>query len=200
MKRNPSIIGIAGASCSGKTLLANAIAQAIPAGDAAVIGLDSYYLDRAEGEQANLNFDDPAALEKELLIEQLQMLSNGESIEKPVYDYVSHGRQPQTELIQALRYIIIEGLHTLHWREIRSLLRLKVFIDVDHDTCLARRIARDTKERGRTRASIMQQYRETVRPMYDRFVYPTQKYADLLLDGSASVEDLTAILIGRLDL
>jgi uridine kinase len=192
------MIGIAGGSCSGKTRLANAIVASLPSGIAVAIGLDSYYLDQPPTNMESLNFDDPEALEKNLMVKQIRMLSQGVTIRKPVYDYVNHRRSVEIESIQPMRFIIVEGLYTFYWKEIRNFLAIKVFIELDHEACLERRIARDTMERGRTPDSIVRQYLDTVRPMFERCIHPTKKYADLLLDGSDSIDSLAAIVCKRL--
>ncbi len=198
VKQKPIMIGIAGGSCSGKTRVAEEIVASLPAGDAVSIGLDSYYFDRPSQSAKEMNFDDPQALEKMLIVSHLRMLSSGEEIRKPVYDYVHHRRRMDTKLIRPMRFIIIEGLYALYWEEVRDLLTVKAFIELDHATCLERRLARDGKERGRTAESVVRQYRETVRPMYDQYVYPTRQFADLLLDGKDPVESLASSVLERL--
>jgi uridine kinase len=194
MKPKPIIIGIAGGSCSGKTRLAETIVHSLPAGEAVAIGMDSYYIDRSAEGIRQMNFDHPQALEKDLIVAQITMLSQGEPVCKPVYDYVNHRRRSTTELILPKQLVVIEGLFTLYWEEIRNLLAVKVFIELDHEICLHRRLERDCKERGRTHASVVRQYRETVRPMYEQFIRPTKKFADVLLDGRNSMESLASAI------
>ncbi len=186
------MIGLAGGSCSGKTALAKRLVERLHAGEAAILGLDSYYRDQPAAGWGDLNFDVPDAIEKSLLVEQMQSLAKGNEIDKPVYDYVSHSRLARTERILPHSYIIIEGLFVLYWEDVRTLLRTKVFIDVDHTTCLERRLERDTKERGRTVDSVLKQYRKTVRPMYEKYVRDTREFSDLVLDGLKPLDDLVS--------
>lgn len=184
----PFIIGIAGASCSGKTELAQRLAQSLGAN---VCTLDSYYRDLshlAPEERARQNFDIPAALDHELLCEQVGALACGEGIQKPVYDFTRHVRSERTEMLEPSQTVIVEGLFTLHWEQLRSLLGLKVFIEASDTICLQRRIDRDVRERGRTSQSVREQFEATVRPMTDLHIRPTQVFADLLLNGEHSPE------------
>ena len=124
-----------------------------------------------------------------MLIETVQQLSRGEAIEKPVYDFKVHARTGQRQPIEPREFIIVEGLFALYWEEIRRVMQTKVFVDLADETCLARRIERDTHERGRTRESILAQYYGTVLPMAARYVHPTRAYADLLLAGDNNIRD-----------
>ncbi|MSV34742.1 MAG: uridine kinase [Bryobacterales bacterium] len=184
----PYIIGIAGASCSGKTELATRLAQSL---GAVICTLDSYYRDLghlAPEERVRQNFDVPGALDHELLCEQVSALSRGERIQKPVYDFTRHIRSGQTEILEPGQTVIVDGLFTLHWEQLRSLLGLKVFIEISDDICLQRRIDRDARERGRTPQSVREQFATTVRPMTDLHIRPTRTFADLVLNGEDSPE------------
>jgi uridine kinase len=186
------IIAVAGPSCAGKTELARALAYELPC---SVLVLDSYYRDLVAltpSERAGVNFDAPAALDHELLLEQARALTRGESVQRPAYDFATHTRVPRSESFAASGFLIIEGLFALYWPELRELTATKVFVDAPDDVCLRRRQLRDVAERGRTVESVTTQFKETVRPMAALHVRPTSRYADLILSGeerlSRSVE------------
>jgi len=197
MKNHPRIIGIAGPSCSGKTTVARAVADRF-AGDALVIGLDSYYHDRSGVPEAEIDVDVPGAIEHELLLEHLHRLAAGEGIEVPIYDYATHARAARGFATAPAKTVIVEGLFALYWLELRERLDLGVFVSADHDTCLARRIERDVRERGRTRESVIEVYEKKVRPMYETHVHPTRAHADLVLNGIDPVEDLAGKILERI--
>jgi uridine kinase len=187
----PHLIGIAGASCSGKTTLAERLAAELGPSDTRCIGLDSYYYDMtgvAHDVIDHHNFDDPASLESALLFEQVRALVAGRAIDKPVYDLKTHTRTATTEHIEPAPFIIIEGLFTLYWPEVREHITTSVFIDATHDVCLDRRIRRDRNKRGRSRDEVTRRYREMVAPMYDRYVLPTRAFAGIVVDGHGSID------------
>ncbi len=189
---SPCLIGIAGPSCAGKTEVARRVAAAL---GAPLIGLDAYYRDLAHlplEERALANFDVPEALDEKLLFTHMRRLAGGAATEIPVYDFTRHVRSTAVAQVEASDFIVVEGLFTLHWQELRELLAVKVFVAADHEVCLARRIERDVRERGRTRESVLRQYADTVRPMADKHVLPTRAFADLTLDGTAPVETSVA--------
>lgn len=188
MKQRSWLIGIAGPSCAGKGTLASWLADHLPAG---ILPIDAYYrpLDDLTLEQrAKVNFDEPHSIDEDLLLEQLKALKNGEAIEHPVYDFARHTRKQETVRLEPVPYILIEGLFTLHWRPVRELLDASVYITASDGICLTRRIDRDQRERGRSEDSVRHQYEETVCPMRHEFIEPTAVFADLLLDGTDTVE------------
>lgn len=196
MDSNPYIIAIAGPSCAGKSELAQAVADEL---SASVLVLDSYYRDLSKmtpSERSWVNFDSPDALDHELLIEQVRCLSRGGVVERPVYDFATHSRDPRGERFAANNLLIVEGLFALYWHELRHLAHTKIFVDAPDDVCFRRRKLRDLAERGRTLESVIAQFKETVQPMAARFVRPTSEYADLVLSGeqllSRSVERVIA--------
>jgi len=198
MMDRPRLIGIAGPSGSGKSTLAHRIADSVAEG-AIVYCLDWYYHDRAGIPESDINVDIPEAIESSLLISHLGELATGHSIKRPVYDYAAHSRAAEGTLVVPAANIIVEGLFTLYWKELRDLLDLSIYIEADYDTCLARRIERDTQERSRTRESVIEMYESKVRPMYEAHVYPTHTHADLLLKGTDPIEILTARVMARLN-
>ena len=186
MTKPPYIVGITGGSCSGKTSIALGVAAGA-GGRVLVLGLDSYYNDFTGVPDESIEVDVPEALDRSLLVEHVAALARGEPVEKPVYDYATHSRKSRGEWVEPGDCVLLEGLFALYWSEIRDLLRLAVFVTVDHDTALDRRIERDTRERGRTERSVRVQYRDKVRPNFDRFVLPTKDYAHLVVDGREPV-------------
>lgn len=184
----PLLIGIAGASGSGKSCLAERVAAAL---GAPVLSLDSYYCDLAHlpiEERARQNFDHPDSLDWPLLLEHLQALRGGQPIEVPQYDFSTHTRQASTCTLRAAGSLILEGILALHHPRVRSLLSLKVFVDLGTEECLRRRMERDIRERGRTPECVLRQYQETVLPMYNAFVAPTAALADLRVRGDANLD------------
>ena len=158
---------------------------------APVIGLDAYYRDLVHlplEQRALSNFDIPDALDGELLIGHMRRLASGAAADIPVYDFTRHIRSAAVQRVEPSAFVVVEGLFTLHWEDLRRLLDVKVFVTAEHEVCLARRIERDVRERGRTPESVLQQYAATVRPMADKHVLPTRRFADMVLDGTGSLD------------
>ncbi len=177
------VVGVAGGSASGKSTIVQQIRDHF--GDAIeVIGHDSYYYAH-EGmtyaELSRLNYDHPDAFETTRLIQDVKALKAGKTVERPVYDYSIHNRSPETVTVCPRPIILLEGILVLENQELRDLMDLKVFVDTDADERIMRRISRDTLERARSIESIITQYRDTVKPMHDRFVEPTKYYADIII-------------------
>jgi uridine kinase len=189
------LIGVAGPSCSGKSAIARRLGVAL---GASILSLDSYYRDLSHlpmDERARVNFDDPAAMNHDLLVSQIRQLASGISIDKPIYDFAHHTPGREVDHIVATEFLIVEGLFTLHWPAVREMLDTSVFISASHDVCLERRMARDIRERGRTVESVTEQYRDTVRPMCDRYILPSEKHADLVLTGMNLLEQSAQCII-----
>jgi uridine kinase len=168
-------------------------------GGVLVLGLDSYYRDFSGVPEDEIEVDVPQALDDTLLADQLAELASGRAIEKPVYDYATHSRRRGGGLrVEPGTYVVLEGLFALYWPRVRELLDLGVFVTVDHDTALRRRIERDIRERGRTEASVRTQYREKVRPNFERLVKPTMRYADLVVSGLDPVSVSARAVLDRL--
>jgi uridine kinase len=194
----PYLIGIAGPSCAGKSELAKHLAARF---DAAILPLDCYYIDlgdRPLEERPRFNFDEPNALDHDLLIPQLIALANGKEINRPVYDFSTHSRSPQIERVVPGSFVIVEGLFALYWPEIRDLLGTKIYVDFPDKQCLERRIDRDTHERGRTPESVRRQFAETVRPMAELYVLPTKNFADLIIPGDNLIENSVALALAHI--
>jgi uridine kinase len=190
------VIGIAGPSGCGKTTLAHAVARRA---GGIVFGLDAYYHDQRDVAEALLQVDVPEAIDVRLACEHLQTLVLGSGIEQPIYDFAYHARRDATRRIEPSRLIIVEGLFALYWSELRELMGMRVFVTLDHDECLRRRIARDVRERGRTELEVTALYEVEVRPMYDRHVAPTRTHAQLVLDGRNHIDRLTASIITAIE-
>ena len=178
------LIGVAGGSGSGKTTVVRGIVDAIGRDDAVVLHHDSYYRDASHlslEERAAINYDHPESLETELLIEHLQRLLSGHPVEVPVYDFASHARLDATRRVEPRPVIILDGILILWDHRLRDLMDVKLFVDADADVRLGRRLRRDMEERGRSPASVLTQYMDTVRPMHLEFVEPSKRYADVII-------------------
>jgi uridine kinase len=182
------LVGIGGGSGSGKSTLAEAIASVLPDGDCAVVPADAYYRDLAHlpaSVRAGCNFDEPAALDEERLCVDLGRLARGETVARPVYDFATHTRRAEVVALPPRPVVIVEGILVLGLPAVRPLLGLKVFVDAGEAVRLARRIARDVGERGRTRASVEAQFRRHTKPMHALHVEPSRAFADLVVSGEA---------------
>jgi uridine kinase len=181
---SPLVIGIAGGTGSGKTTVAMAILERSGADQVAYIQHDSYYKDLSDlppAQRANTNFDHPNSLESELMMEHIQQLKSGQSVELPSYDFTNHTRKKETLRVEAKAIILVEGILLFTEAKMRDLIDIKLFVDTDADIRLIRRLQRDISERGRTTDSVIQQYQSTVRPMHLEFVEPSKRYADLII-------------------
>lgn len=184
MSEHTIIIGISGASASGKSLLANTIVNEIGSDRVVVISEDSYYKHLPHlpfEERAKMNFDHPDAFDHELLLQHLNELREGKSIEIPRYDFNLHQRKTETLKIGKHRIIVLEGILLFVDKALREAMDIRIFMDTALDTCLIRRLKRDLLERGRSLESILEQYQSTVRPMYLQFIEPSKRYADLIV-------------------
>lgn len=181
------IIAVAGGSASGKSSIVKHIDEYFK-DDLIVIGHDNYYKahdDISFDERAKLNYDYPGAFDNDLFYEDLKKLQKGNSIEMPTYDYTVHTRSKETITINPTKIILIEGILVLEDKRIREITDTKVFIDADSDVRLQRRILRDTKERGRSLDSVLEQFIKQVKPMHEKYVEPTKKYADIIIPRGA---------------
>ena len=180
---NILVIGIAGGSGSGKTTLMNNIVSRFEE-DITVLSHDSYYKRHDEmtyEERCQLNYDEPAALETDLMVRHLDSLRNGEAIDCPVYDFTVHNRSDEVVRVNPSRIIIVEGILIFENEALRDLMDIRIFVDTDADIRLCRRVKRDVNKRGRSLESVLTQYQETVKPMYEKYVEPSKKYAHILV-------------------
>jgi len=195
------IIGIAGGTGSGKTTIARRIVATLPEKRAILLDHDSYYRDQSHlplEERIKVNFDHPDALENELLIEHVKRLKTGHGIEKPVYDFTTHTRKPETLTVAWAPVVVVEGILILADPRVRAQMDIKVFVDTDADIRAFRRIRRDMRERGRTFDSIRNQYYSTVRTMHLQFVEPSKRWADIIIPEGGHNEVALEMVIGRL--
>ena len=197
---NILVIGIAGGSGSGKTtLMKNLVARF---GDVVtVLSHDNYYRRHDElpyEERCKLNYDEPGAFETDLMVRQLEQLRRGIPIDCPVYDFTIHNRSDETIHIVPKRVIIVEGILIFENRQLRDLMDIRIFVDTDADIRLCRRVKRDVNKRGRTLESVPEQYQQTVKPMHEKYVEPSKKYANLVvLEGGKNLVALDMIM-GRI--
>jgi uridine kinase len=197
----PLVIGVAGGTGSGKSTIAARLAAALPAGTTLVIEHDAYYRDRSDlslAEREALNFDHPDALESELLAAHLGELRAGRAIDLPVYDFKSHTRLAERRRVEPAAVVIVEGILVFAVAALRDALDIKIFVDTDADIRVFRRIRRDLEQRGRSFASVREQYYATVRPMHLQFVEPSKRWADLIIPEGGDNKVAVDVLVSRL--
>lgn len=178
------IIGIAGGTGSGKTTVVNEIIRRLKKGDVAVLSQDSYYRDNSDlplEQRQEINFDHPDSIEFELLIDHIKKLKKGESVQQPLYSYLTCTRFNETILVEPHKVIIVEGILCLQPEKLRKLMDIKIFVDCEADLRLSRVIMRDIIERGRDVIKVLQRYEDTVRPSHLQFIEPTKRYADIIV-------------------
>lgn len=183
-KTNPLIVGIAGGSGSGKTTVAQEILNRVGPDRITYLPHDAYYKDLSglpPAQKAEVNFDHPASLETQLLIQHLIQLKQGIPVELPIYDFATDRRTAKTIALTPQRVIIVEGILIFAEPELRPLFDIKIFVDTDADLRFIRRLQRDISERGRSPESVIKQYLKTVRPMHLEFVEPSKRYADIII-------------------
>jgi uridine kinase len=186
---NPTVIGIAGCSGSGKTTLASELATQL---NATLFPLDLYYRDLSQfplDSRHKQNFDHPDSLESELFIEHIRSLAAGQTIQRPVYDFSTHSRVLGAfEAITPTRFVLVEGILALHYPELIPLYNFSIYVEAPHEVCLARRIHRDMRERGRTEQSVRDQFEATAKPMADLYVLPSQQRASMTVAGTDALD------------
>lgn len=191
------IIGIAGGTGSGKTTVVKRIIESLPQNEVTLIPQDSYYNDTTPltmAERRKINFDHPSAFDWNLLIQQIQQIKAGHSIEQPTYSYLECNRKKETIHVEPKKVVIIEGILALCKKELRDLMDLKIFVDTDPDERLIRVIERDVLERGRTAEMVMDRYRKVLKPMHLEFIEPTKQYADLIIPQGGNNEKAIQIM------
>ena len=191
------IICITGASGSGKTTFAKELISVLPKDKITLISQDSYYKDLKHltiQERSSQNFDHPNALDLDLLKKHLLTLKNGEEITQPIYDFNTHSRISSTKIIHPKEIIIVEGTLAVSKKMLHQLYDIIIYIDQDQNTCLERRIKRDIAERGRTEKCIIEQYNSTVKPMFEKFIYPCRQIAHEIIPGTNNNEYISPIL------
>ena len=200
MENNILVIGIAGGTGSGKTTLMNNLIERFR-DHVTVLSHDNYYKrhdDMTYEQRCGLNYDEPAALETDLMSRHLDQLRHGEAIDCPVYDFTQHNRSNETVHIVPRQVIIVEGILIFENQPLRDLMDIRIFVDTDADVRLCRRIKRDVNKRGRSLESVLEQYQTTVKPMHEKYVEPSKKYANLVvLEGGKNWVALDMI-VGRI--
>ena len=183
MNNDILVIGIAGGTGSGKTTLMNNLIAAFK-DDVTILSHDNYYKRHDEltyEQRCGLNYDEPAALETDLMAYHLDQLRRGVAIDCPVYDFAQHNRSGETIHLVPRKVIIVEGILIFENQPLRDLMDIRIFVDTDSDVRLCRRIVRDVRERGRTLESVINQYLDTVKPMHEMYVEPSKKYANIIV-------------------
>ena len=200
MENNILVIGIAGGTGSGKTTLMRNIMNQFE-GMVTVLSHDNYYKRRDEltfEERSNLNYDEPDAIETSLMVEHLSQLRQGKAIDCPVYDFTCHNRSNETIRLEPKPVIVVEGILIFENQPLRDLMDIKIFVDTDADVRLCRRIKRDVNKRGRTLESVLTQYQTTVKPMHEKYVEPSKRFADIVVpEGGKNLVALDMIM-GRI--
>lgn len=201
MTTRPLTIGIAGGTGSGKSTVAAKLAAAIPPGRCAVVDHDAYYKDQGHltpAARAEINYDHPSSLDSALLAEHLAELKAGHAVDIPIYDFVTHTRRVETRHVEPAPLILVEGILVFVEAAVRDQLDIKVFVDTDADIRLMRRIRRDLEQRGRSFASVRDQYYATVRPMHLEYVEPSKRWADLIVPEGGDNKVALDVLLGAL--
>jgi uridine kinase len=197
----PLIIGIAGGSGSGKTTVARCVADALESASIAFIDMDAYYRNftsLSAEERKHVNWDHPDAFDVDLFVSQLSALAEGRTIEKPIYDFATHARRPETERVEPADVIVIDGILLFADRRLRELCDVKVYVDADADIRLIRRIERDLVARGRPLEEILTQYLTTVRPMHLEFVEPSKRWADVIVPQGGHNVVATQMIVAKI--
>ena len=185
----PFVIGVAGGSGSGKSTVTREVLASIGTEKVTVVIQDDYYCDQSHmspAERRKTNYDHPEAFDWPLMVQHVQALRRGESIEMPTYDFAADNRSSKTITVQPAPVIVIEGLFALFDADLRKMMSLKIFVDTAADVRFIRRLQRDMAERGRSAESVINQYLETVRPMHKQFIEPTKRHADVILPHGAN--------------
>lgn len=195
-------IGICGASGSGKSTLAEELARMVNK-SILIINQDAYYYDHPDmsfEERCKLNYDEPSIFDHDLLLEDVRALLSGQRVLRKRYDYAAHRRAPQAEeYLEPHDVIVVEGIHAFYDERLRDMMDLKLFVRVDSDICLLRRIQRDINERGRAIDNISVQYLTTVKPMFDQYIRNYEQYADVIVARGGKNAKITEILAGYIN-
>jgi uridine kinase len=185
----PVIVGVAGCSGSGKTSLAEELAREL---EGTHFHIDHYYRDLSQlsyEERCQQNFDHPDQLESDLLIDHVGQLARGEVIYHPQYDFAKHTRTVgMTTRLEVDHLLVIDGIFALHYEGLRSFYDLSIYVDAPDNICYERRLRRDCRDRGRTKEAVAEHYADTVRTMAEKYVRPSAQFADLVVDGTESLD------------
>ena len=196
----PFLIGVAGGSSSGKTTVAERLAELAGGSHLALVKLDSYYVDlsdRPREQREAFDYDHPDAFDWPLLNDHLAALAAGAAVPVPIYDYVQYNRSGDVRVVPPARIVVVEGILVLWEPALRERFDLKVFVDTDADIRLIRRLRRDVAERGRTTESVIEQYLTTVRPAHEQFIEPSKRYADVIIPQGGLNRPAIDVLLAR---
>jgi uridine kinase len=200
------IIGIAGGTGSGKTTVVNQILNELPETEVGIISQDSYYKQNSNmsyEERSNINFDHPRAIDFELLVTHLKALKQGQTIDQPVYSFVTHNRTDDTVTTHPRKVMIVEGILILTNPELRDMFDIKIFVHADSDERLIRRLKRDIAERGRDMEEVLNRYQTTLKPMHQQFIEPTKAFADIIIPNdkynTVAIDVVRAVINQRLN-
>jgi uridine kinase len=199
---DPLVIGIAGGSGSGKTTVAQTILQRVGTDQIAFLQHDSYYKDLSvlpPAQHDAINFDHPNSFETELLIRHIACLRDGKAVQVPIYDFATDRRTDKTFTVEPRRVILVEGILIFTEAKLREMFDVKIFVDTDADLRFIRRLERDLKERGRSTASVIEQYQHTVRPMHLEFVEPSKRYADVIIPQGGFNSAAMDMVVARIE-
>lgn len=202
MTTRPLVIGVAGGTGSGKTTVAEEIVRRVGADRIISVHQDRYYRDLSHldpAQRAEHNFDHPEAIEEELLVAHLGLLTSGLSAPLPVYDFARHIRTAEVDRAEPRPVVLLEGILILAVASVRDLVDVKLFVDTDADIRFIRRLRRDLAERGRTVQSVIDQWSETVRPMHLEFVEPSKRHADLIIPEGGYNTVALDLVISRIE-
>ena len=200
MENNILVIGIAGGTGSGKTTLMQRLVEKF-GNDVTVLSHDNYYHRRDDmpfEQRCKVNYDEPAALETDLMARHLEALRHGQAIDCPVYDFSQHNRSNETVHIEPKPVIIVEGILIFENKQLRDLMDIKIFVDTDADVRLCRRIRRDVRERGRTLESVIEQYQTTVKPMHEKYVEPSKRHSHIVVPEGGKNAVALEMIEGRI--
>jgi uridine kinase len=198
--RRPFLIGVAGGTCAGKTMVCERLAELAGDDQLALIRLDSYQVEhthQSAAERAATNYDHPDAYDWSLLNNHLAILAAGQPVMAPTYDFAVHDRSDIVREVRPAPVIVVEGILVLHDPDLRGRFDLKVYIDTAADLRFIRRLRRDVDERGRTIDSIVAQYVTTVRPGHEQFIEPSKRFADVIFPGDEINEPVIELLLAR---
>lgn len=198
----PLLILVAGGSASGKSTVVQEILEKAGIDDVLIIKHDDYYLDQSDlplDVRYLTNYDHPSSLDNQLLYDHLTKLLAGESIDKPVYDFVMHTRSQKIEHITSKPIIIVEGILILENEKIRELSNMNLFVELDDDTRFIRRMLRDMRERGRSLESIIMQYEKTVKPMFHKYIKPTKRFADVIIPNDRRHDIAVDLIVTKIN-
>lgn len=194
------VIGIAGGTGSGKTTLVKRLSEHF-GGRVTMLSHDNYYKCRDDlpfEERCKLNYDEPDAMDTSLMVYHLEQLRRGQAIDCPVYDFTLHNRSAETVRVEPRQVIIVEGILIFENEQLRNLMDMKIFVDADADVRLCRRIKRDVTKRGRSLESVLEQYQQTVKPMHEKYVEPSKKYADVVVPIGGKNPVALEMIIGHI--